>query len=133
MSQVSPELQRLADTAYGALDSGDLEAFLALVTEDVEFTSMVAEAEGATFRGHAGVRAWWQSLREAFQDLSWQVLELRGSGDTGVVHFRITGTLAGMDVGQTEWQAVRLRGGKIAWWAPFRTEHEALDAVGLSE
>ena len=29
-----------------ALNSGDLEAFLARTAEDVEFTSLVAEAEG---------------------------------------------------------------------------------------
>ena len=45
-----------------ALNSGDLEAFLARTAEDVEFTSLVAEAEGRVFRGHAGVRAWWGSV-----------------------------------------------------------------------
>ena len=83
MSQVSPELRALADTAYGALNAGDLEGFLALVAEDVEFTSMVAEAEGMTFRGHAGVRAWWSTLGDAFQDLSWEVLELWGPAKRG--------------------------------------------------
>jgi hypothetical protein len=72
-------------------------------------------------------------LRETFQDLSWEVLDLRASGDSGVVHFRITGSMAAMEVGQTEWQAVRLREGKIASWAPFRAEREALAAVGLAD
>jgi hypothetical protein len=35
------QVQALADTAYAALNSGDLEGFLALVADDVEFTSMV--------------------------------------------------------------------------------------------
>jgi ketosteroid isomerase-like protein len=47
----------LAEAALGAMNSGDLQAFLALTAEDVEFTSMVAEAEGRIFRGHDGVRA----------------------------------------------------------------------------
>ena len=29
------------------------------------------------------------------------------------------------------WQAVKLRDGKLTWWASFRTESEALAAVGL--
>ncbi len=43
MPRADNELRALADAAYGALNSGDVDAFLALVTEDVEFTSMVAE------------------------------------------------------------------------------------------
>jgi ketosteroid isomerase-like protein len=131
--QVSVELRALADAAYGALNSGDLEAFLALTAEDVEFSSLVAEAEGTVFRGHAGVRAWWETVRGAFQDPRWEVLELRGSGDRAVVRFRMGGTLAGVEVAQTMWQATRLREGKLRWWAFFRTEHEALEAAGLRE
>ncbi len=33
------------------LNAGDLDAFMALMDGDVQFTSMVAEAEGATFQG----------------------------------------------------------------------------------
>ena len=31
------------------------------------------------------------------------------------------------------WMAARVREGKLDWWGFFRTEQEALDAVGLSE
>ena len=68
MSQVSVEVRAMAE----ALNSGDLEAFLARTAEDVEFTSLVAEAEGRTFRGHAGVRAWWGTVLGAFQDPRWR-------------------------------------------------------------
>ncbi len=77
-----------------ALNSGELEAFLARTAEDVEFTSLVAEAEGRTFRGHAGVRAWWETVLGAFQDPRWEVLDARGSGDRAVVKSRLTATLA---------------------------------------
>jgi len=39
--------------------------------------------------------------------------------------------LSGVPVEQTMWQAVKLRDGKLTWWASFRTESEALAAVGL--
>jgi ketosteroid isomerase-like protein len=133
MSQVSVELRALAHAAYGALNSGDLDAFLALVAEDVEFASLVAEAEGTTFRGHAGVRAWWETVRGAFQDPRWELLDMRGSGDRGIAKFRLAGTLAGVEVTQTMWQAARLRDGKLGWWAFFRTEHEAREAAELRE
>jgi ketosteroid isomerase-like protein len=55
------------------VNSGDLEAFLALTAEDVEFTSMVAEAEATAFLGHEGVRAWWETVRGAFEDVRWEL------------------------------------------------------------
>lgn len=132
MSQENLELRAMAETAYGALSSGDLDGFLALVAEDVEFTSMVAEAEGTAFHGHEGVRAWWETVRGAFQDPRWELLDFRMSGERGVTKFRMTGTLAGVPVAQTMWQAAELQDGKLRWWAFFRTESEALEAAGLA-
>ena len=133
MSQENAEVRALPEAAYGALNADDLDGFLALVAEDVEFTSMVAEAEGTTFRGHDGVRLWWETVRGAFQDPRWEVLDVRGSPERGVTTFRMTGTLGGVPVAQTMWQAVTAQDGKATWWGFFRGEGEALEAVGLSE
>jgi ketosteroid isomerase-like protein len=129
MSEVSVEVRAMAE----ALNSGDLVAFVARTAEDVEFTSLVAEAEGRTFRGHAGVRAWWETVLGAFRDPHWEVLDARGSDDRAVLKSRPTATLADTEVEQTMWMAARLRGDKLGWWAFFRTEQEALEAVGLPE
>jgi ketosteroid isomerase-like protein len=128
MSEASVEVRAMAE----ALNSGDVEAFVARTAEDVEFTSLVAEAEGRIFQGHAGVRAWWETVLGAFRDPHWEVLEARGSGDRAVVKSRLTATLADSEVEQTMWMAARLRDGKLGWWAFFRTEDEALEAVGIS-
>jgi ketosteroid isomerase-like protein len=129
MSQVSHEVRAMAE----ALNAGDLEAFVARTAEDVEFTSLVAEAEGRTFRGHAGVRAWWETVLGAFHDPHWEVVDAHDAGDRGVLKSRLTATLADTEVEQTMWMAARIREDKLGWWAFFRTEHEALEAVGLSE
>jgi hypothetical protein len=50
MSREDVELRALAEAAFGALNSDDLGCFLAVATEDVELTSLVAEVEGTTFR-----------------------------------------------------------------------------------
>ena len=60
MSQENLELRALAEAGYDALNSGDLNRFLDLVDEDVEFTSLVAEAEGTTF---AAMRVGWRGRR----------------------------------------------------------------------
>src|SRR3954454_21094606 len=97
MSQVTAEVRAMAE----ALNSGDLEGFLGRTAEDVEFTSLVAEAEGRTFRGHAGVRAWWERVLGAFQDPHWDVLDMRGTEDRAVAKSRLTATLADSEVEQT--------------------------------
>jgi ketosteroid isomerase-like protein len=133
MSQESPELRAFAGAAFQAINSGDLDGFLAMIAEDVEFTSMVAEAEGTTFRGHDGVRAWWETVRGAFADVRWELLDTRGTRDRGVNNFRMVGTLGGVPLEQVMWQGLERRNGKVIWWAIFRTEREAIEAVGLSE
>jgi len=132
MAQSNSELRAIAEAVFGAIDAGDLDAFLAFTTEDVEFTSLVAEAEGATFHGHDGVRAWWETVPRAFDQVSWEVLDVRGVGDRAVVHLRIGGVMSGVPVEQGMWQAVQLRDGKARWWRFFRSEREALEAAGLA-
>ena len=69
----------------------------------------------------------------AFGDASWELLDVNAVEDRAVVHIRIAGTLGGVPVEQSMWQAVKAREGKVRWWALHRTEAEALDAVGLDE
>jgi ketosteroid isomerase-like protein len=132
MSQASVEARELAAAAYGALNAGDLDGFLAVATEDVEFTSLVAEAEGTVFRGHEGVRLWWRTVLGAFEDVRWDLLDVQAGAETSVLHVRVVGTLGGVPVEQLMWQAVRLRDRKACFWAFFRTEHEALEAARLA-
>ncbi|HEY1276741.1 MAG TPA: nuclear transport factor 2 family protein [Thermoleophilaceae bacterium] len=126
-----PELREIAETAIDALNDGDLEAFLAVVTHDVEFTSMIAEVEGIVFRGHEGVRAWWKSVRAPFEDVRWELLDLTSSGRRAVAKLRAVAVLGGVEVEQTVWQAATFRGDRLEWWAFFRDEREALGAAGL--
>jgi ketosteroid isomerase-like protein len=127
------ELRALAEKAFGALNSGDLEGFLAVATEDVEFTSLVAEVEGTTFQGHDGVRTWWETVRGAFADVRWEVFEVRRYGDGAVGEVRMTGTLGGVPVNLMMWLAARVRERRVSWWSFFRTEREALEALGVRE
>ena len=63
-----------------------------------------------------------------------EVLEIiPASGGRGIIQIRITGTLGGVAVEQTMWQATIARDGRVRWWAVVRTKNEALEAVGLSE
>jgi ketosteroid isomerase-like protein len=131
MLRENVEPRAIAEAALEAVNSGDLEALVAMSADDIEFTSLVAEVEGVTFRGHDGIWAWWDSVRGSFEDVRWDLLDFRGEGERGVLHFRMAGMLGGVPVEQVMWQAVKSRDGKLTWWATFRTEREALEAVGL--
>ncbi len=86
------------------------------------------------YRGHAGVRKAWESLKGTMQirsryddirDLGESVLalgEMEGTGQTTRLDF--SGELA---------QLVTYRGGRVVHVRSFRSHAEALEAVGLSE
>jgi ketosteroid isomerase-like protein len=115
--------------ATDALNRGDLDDFVTWMHPEVEFRSLIAEAEGETFRGHEGVRAWWGSVRAAFADARWDYQEVKIWGERGIAKVRITGALSGVQLEQTMWQAFAQRDGKAVWWEFFRTEQEAVEAV----
>ena len=133
MSQENVELSSLAEAAFGALNARNLNGFIAVAADDVEFTSMIAEVEGTTFRGHEGIRTWWETVVGAFGDVHWEVLDVRGLGDRGIAHIRMDGTLGEISLDLTMWLAARLSEGRVTWWSWYRTEQEALEAVGLRE
>ena len=133
MWQENSELRALAEAAFGALNARDLDGFMAVVAEDVEFTSMVAEMEGATFRGHDGIRMWWETVVSAFGDVHWEVLDVRGPRDRALARVRMDGTLGEVPVSLTMWLAATQHDGKVTWWSWHRAEQEALEALGLRE
>ena len=113
------------------VDERDLDGFLEIVHEDVEFISVVAEAEGGgTFQGHDGVRVWWEQVGEALGTLRYRPEEMRDLGDNAVLtRLVVSGTAGGVEVPMPVWHAVQLRDGKAAWWGSFRTEEEALSGL----
>jgi ketosteroid isomerase-like protein len=117
---------------YAAVNRGDIEGLLESVHPDVEFTSLIAEAEGETFKGHDGVRRWWEQVVIPLGGLHGELEEVRDLGDA--VLARVAGTYrpSGVEVHQTVWNVVHFRDGKATEWDFFRTEEEALEAVGLS-
>jgi ketosteroid isomerase-like protein len=129
---MSEENRELALRAYQAFSRGDFEAFAALLHPDVEFESLMLEIEGASYRGLEGAREYFDSVREVFPDWSVEIAQLREFGDRMVIESRslATGQSSGVRTEQRFWQAAAVRDGRIIWWKFFRTEAEALDAVG---
>jgi len=130
---MSRENEEFARRAYDAFSRGDWDVFVELIDPDVEFTSLLLEAEGGIYRGHEGAREYFESLRGVFGDWHSEILGMRDFGETLVIQSRAVGTggASGVELEQEFWQAVRVSNGKVVWWKFCRTEDEALEAVGL--
>jgi ketosteroid isomerase-like protein len=90
---------------------------------------------GTEYRGHDGLREWWEDLLAVFPDLSVEVLEVRDPGDPMIVAVRVRGHGLDSDVPfeETLWVVSEWRDGKVIWSQNFGSEAEALEAAGLSE
>jgi ketosteroid isomerase-like protein len=133
---MSRENVELTYRAYDALNRRDLDALLALSDPDVEFADLIVELEGGgSFRGHEGIRSWWEGYFTAFPDLSAEIDEVRDLGDLTLVRGRIRGRGMESDASfeQAYWQMIEWRNQKTVWWRGLRSEAEALEAVGLRE
>jgi ketosteroid isomerase-like protein len=122
--------------ATDAFNRRDLDAFLAVVDREVELITLYMEMEGnPSYRGHGGVREWWQNMLAVFPDFSMEVLEVRDFGDSGIAALRVHGhgLDSGVPVEQTVWAAGEWRDGKVTRWQNFGSEAEALKAAGLSD
>jgi len=114
-----------------ALNRRDPAAFLALMDVGVEAVPTVVSLEGDV-RGHDGVRRWYASVLDVFPDFTFEVVTVRDLGDL-TVGFRGHGSGSDTPFEMTLWNAAEWREGKRLWWGNYRTEPEALEAVGLRE
>ena len=131
MSQENVENYRRAAAAWAG---GDLDAALAFADEDAEVFSAVTSMEGS-YRGHEGVRRWWQDLHDSFPDWEPEIGEVRALGDAtlAVMHIRGHGGESGAPIDVTLWHLAEWRNGRIVRLSSHASEAEALEAAGLSE
>ncbi len=113
----------------------DLDAYVALMDDDVEASPRIVGGLGSTVHGHDGIRRWWTDLFDFMPDLAIEILEVRDLGDVTLTHTRYRGHGAASDTpfDERNWVALRWRNGRCVWWSSEATEVEALEAAGLSE
>jgi len=133
---VSQDNASLFRQVIDAFNRRDFDAYLALMDSGVEFTPYERAVEGlGPYRGHDGVRTWWESSLQAIPDLTAELHDVRSSGDKTFARGRLYGTGAGSGAAfdRTLWLANEWRDGKTLWWYAFDNETEALQAMGLEE
>ena len=88
------------------------------------------------YHGHEGLREWFRSWSEAFEDAGYEVERLVDAGDQVVSYstWRGRGRTSGVEV---EWKnhggVWTIRDGRVVRVVWFGTGAEALEAVGLRE
>jgi ketosteroid isomerase-like protein len=133
---MSEENLELAQQGLDAFNRRDIDAFLALCDPDVELTSRLLEVDGGIpYRGHDGVRTWWENLLGMAPDFSGEIDELRDHGDVTITRLRVLGHGIGSDapMEQEQWHVNEWRKGRLVRFRAFRNEAEALEAAGLRE
>jgi ketosteroid isomerase-like protein len=88
-----------------------------------------------TYRGHEGVKEFFERLRESFDEQHVEIDDLIDVGDSVVVLCRVRnrGRSSGMTVEQPVGWVYQVRKGRIVRGRVYFRPVEALEAVGLSE
>ena len=132
MSEENVETVRAALEAFNRRDG---EAFGALLARDAEIVPMRAALEGTVYRGPDAAAQYCAAVDESWENLRWEVEEIRDGGDWVLALGRIRGrgrvSGAGIDV-EAAWVA-RFRDGLVANFRTWTDRGEARKAAGLSE
>jgi ketosteroid isomerase-like protein len=108
----------------------------AIWSEEGEFHSTFAASEGRVFRGRQGVRDYFETLDEVFDDMRIEIEEITDVGeDRLVVVLRVSGRgkVSGVHVEQRNGQVWTFVDSKVARIDSYMNSTDAFEAVGLSE
>jgi ketosteroid isomerase-like protein len=94
-----------------------------------------AMLEGASYRGHEGMRQWLEDVSEYWEAMWVEPGEFLDAKDAVVVLGRVhgRGKRSGVAVDSPAAWVCRLRGARLSYLRFYLDASEALDAVGLSE
>ena len=134
MSEENAELVRRSGEAW---QRDDFEAWLSTIDPDVEWFTGVERAlgrAGSVYRGHEGMREFWNLWRTEVDDFWTDAEEIRDLGDDRVLylgHIRFRGPASGIMVESQLANVKALRDGKIVRSEDYLSHKEALEAMGL--
>ena len=98
-----------------AFGSGDVDAIMALMTDDCVFESTGPAPDGVRHEGALAVRAVWEELFGETKDAQFTEEESFVAGDRGVLRWRFTWTEDDGSPGQVRGvDVIRFRDGKVA-------------------
>jgi ketosteroid isomerase-like protein len=134
-SAAGPSKIEQARAAYAAWSARDLDAFVEVFSEDVEVKPFLGSGLGAsTYRGHSGLRRWYEEANEDWDELRIEPHEFREVGDRLVVFLRAVGRGRGshVEVAAEIVHVAEFRDGKFTRLEGFADREQALEALERS-
>jgi ketosteroid isomerase-like protein len=126
--------RRLLDEGYAAINGGDVNGALRHLDPEVEIVTSGAFLDrGGAYRGHDGVREFLGMLDDAFDEFTYEVLELRELDEDRVLALlRVTarGKGSGLEVAKDAAHLWTLRGDKAIRLEAFADHESARAAAG---
>jgi len=134
MSRENVEIVR---RGYEALNQRDVDQFLSYFAPEMEvdFSESVGPFSDV-YRGHAELKTFWESFFEAWDEIHWEIDELRDlGGDRVLTATHVIARGHGSGIPTTHYHAViwKIRGGRIRRVKFFPDKQDALEAAGLPE
>ena len=116
---------------YEAFDARDVDAALAIVTDDVQFLPVTANLTtgGVPYRGIEGLANYFADVDRVWDSVRIHPDEVRDLGDTVVVLGRVHARGGGMVIDLPTGWMWRVRDGKICWGRVYASHEEALEAA----
>jgi ketosteroid isomerase-like protein len=135
---MSRENVEVAREAHAAFNARDLDRFLDVWHADCEYRPALEgglEGGGGIYRGHDGIRRWWQEMRDAWSDMGSEMKEIQDLGDGRLlvsIILRVRAETDDMGLEAPFFQVITSRDGRLLSSHDFSSKAAALEAVGLS-
>jgi ketosteroid isomerase-like protein len=125
--------RELVRQAFDAFRRDDIDAVLELCAPDVVVSD--PQRTGATFRGHAGLRRFFEEWMENWEEYRSEPVELTEVDDAILVRAHQTGKgrLSGIEIDQDLFVLLRLRDGKFVEYGIYNSREDALASVGAAD
>jgi ketosteroid isomerase-like protein len=131
---MSQENVVLARNAVAAFNRRDVPALVEMTTDDFQWVTWTGTVDSTVYDGAKGLVGYFQDA-DVWEVLNLDAQEFRDLGDKVLVvgMFHARGGGSGAEVRAPYYSAFFFSEGKLARVLSFRTEDEALEAVGLRE
>jgi ketosteroid isomerase-like protein len=127
-----PSNLEIVERGFEAFNEKGIDGIIPLLDPEFEATTPPELAsEPDTYRGHDGIRRWFDSFDEVMDEIRWDARSFREVGDRVVVEFtlRARGKTTGLDFGQDAVMVWELSGGQAIRLSVYPTLEQALAAA----